>query len=151
LGLAAGWSLEAHYRFFATDAVGAGEVLEDGDLALISQSLHLLEQADSRELGELGETVDEIGLERLELGRRALLRRAHRRSAPLESSPDGVARGAQPASDGLDRNPLPVQRHDIHPLLQSDHAALPALGHVPGDSLLPRRGGSLHFVSRGSV
>jgi hypothetical protein len=38
-----------------------------------------------------------------------------------------------------------VQRHDIHPLLQSDHAALPALGHVPGNSLLVGEG--VHFIS----
>jgi len=91
------------------------------------------------------EMLSKVGLIGFELGGRAALRCSDRRSAPLEGPAHRIARDAEHTRDGLDRNPLPVQRHDVHPLFQSDHAVLPALGHRPGDSLLAKEG--VHFIS----
>ena len=63
LGLAAGRGLEAHHRLFAADAIGQGEVLEDGKAAGIAEGLHLLEQHDGGELRELGQAGKEIVLD----------------------------------------------------------------------------------------
>ena len=125
LGLAAGWGLEAHHRFFPADAIGPGEVLEDAATAGIAERLDLLEEDFGGELRELSQPSQEIVPIRLELRWRALLRNSDRRTGPAKCSSHRVAGDVQPAGDGPNGKTLPVKGNDVHPLLQFDQLTPP--------------------------
>lgn len=80
-----------------------------------------------------------------------MLRRSRRWPRAPESPLHGIPGDSQLSCDLLDWHPLPVQRHDVHPLLQSDHGLPRQLAHVPEEAYVPEEGGPFQIVSRGSV
>jgi len=91
LGLQPGRCLEAHDGLLAAYAVGAGEVFEYRDLPLVAELADLVQKCLTRQLGELGQTRDEIVLVRLELGWRPALRRPFGWAVTAQRGAHGVA------------------------------------------------------------
>ena len=90
LGLLAGRGLEAHHRLAAALAVGVGELLEDGEAALVAEGADLLAERGRRELGEVGEASEQVVLVGVELARQGASL-ADRRSLTAQGRAHGVA------------------------------------------------------------
>jgi len=120
LGLPARRGLEAHDRLLAALPVRVGELLEDRGPALVAQGADLVEERGRGELGVVGEAGEQVVLVGVELARQRA-RRAHRRPLASQGCPHRVTGDPKAGADRPDREALPVQRDDVHPLLPSDH------------------------------
>ena len=143
--------LEAHHRASARHAIGAREVLEDADPALIAAGADLRQELLRGELGEVGEAVDEVVAVRVELARR-LMALVARRSLAAQRRAHRVAAHAELSGDALDRLTRGAAADDVHPFLQSDQPTPPPLAlRCLRRSLLVFVGGQYSTVTMGSV